>query len=450
MAQDTDVTRQDFEQAALDCAEAARALRRDGKRFSDLSDSDGLQYIDLVMEGGGTLGIALLGYIHVLEQAGLRFIGIGGTSAGAISAIALAAAGRPPEQRGARLMDVLANIPMASFVDGKSDDDSDARDAIDAWIEGRSLFAKAWTAAQVVDNLREIQGLNRGVRFLEWMQRTLGELSGGKSMTVASLRERMTDAPELWVHEAALPEDFAHLPVKPFETLPDGRRCYRVNPQRNALCVVAADIATESRIELPRMARLFWPEPDEVDVALFARASMSIPFFFAPLRVPSLPVDAARPLWQDEMDDWSEHCFEGDFLPKEHCFVDGGVLSNFPIRAFHAVNRVPLRPTFGVKLQWDEHCHKVRDVVDIGRYTFNSARHGLDDDFVRTNPDYCRLVQYIDTGTIGWLDFAMPKATKLKLFRLGAQAAVAFLRGFDWEAYKQVRRHLIAAASQPA
>ena len=33
-----------------------------GKRFSDLVDQDGHQYVDLVMEGGGMLGIALAGY----------------------------------------------------------------------------------------------------------------------------------------------------------------------------------------------------------------------------------------------------------------------------------------------------------------------------------------------------------------------------------------------------
>jgi len=442
-----DVTRREFEEAASACTDAARALHGQGKRFSDLSDADGLQYIDLVMEGGGTLGIALLGYIHVLEQTGLRFIGIGGTSAGAISAIALAAAGRPSEARGDRLIDVLANIPMASFVDGKDDGDTDARDAVDAWIKGQDVMHKVWKGAQVLDNLREITGLNRGVRFLEWMQRTLAALNGGRPMSVAALRERMTDAPPLLVHPAARAADFAGLLVQPFETQPDGQRIYHVNPERDALCVVTADISTESRIELPRMAQLYWPDPQAVDVALFARASMSIPFFFAPMRVPSLPVDAARPLWQDAMQDWPAHCFEGDFLPKEHCFVDGGVLSNFPIRAFHTTSRVPLRPTFGVKLQWDEHCHQVRDVVDVGRYTFNSARHGLDDDFLRSNPDYSRLVAYIDTGTISWLDFAMPRQTKLQLFTLGAKAALAFLQGFDWEAYKDVRRHLLAAAN---
>lgn len=49
-----------------------------GRAISDLVDDNNLQYVDLVMEGGGVLGIALTGYTYALEQAGIRFLGIGG------------------------------------------------------------------------------------------------------------------------------------------------------------------------------------------------------------------------------------------------------------------------------------------------------------------------------------------------------------------------------------
>ena len=61
------------------------------KEFSDTIDENGHQYVDLVMEGGGVLGLALVGYIYILEQAGIRFIGIAGTSAGSIAALLLSA-----------------------------------------------------------------------------------------------------------------------------------------------------------------------------------------------------------------------------------------------------------------------------------------------------------------------------------------------------------------------
>jgi NTE family protein len=66
-----------------------------GKEYSDIIDAGDHQYVDLVMEGGGVLGIALTGYTYVLEQAGIRFLGVGGTSAGSINALMIAALGPP-------------------------------------------------------------------------------------------------------------------------------------------------------------------------------------------------------------------------------------------------------------------------------------------------------------------------------------------------------------------
>lgn len=38
------------------------------KKFSDIIDNNNCQYVDLVQEGGGVLGIALVGYVYVLEK----------------------------------------------------------------------------------------------------------------------------------------------------------------------------------------------------------------------------------------------------------------------------------------------------------------------------------------------------------------------------------------------
>src|SRR5215470_16406070 len=59
-----------------------------GKRqfiVSDVLDSEGHQYVNLVQKGGGVLGVALVGYTYVLEQMGIRFLRLAGTSAGAIN-----------------------------------------------------------------------------------------------------------------------------------------------------------------------------------------------------------------------------------------------------------------------------------------------------------------------------------------------------------------------------
>jgi Predicted esterase of the alpha-beta hydrolase superfamily len=55
------------------------------------------------------LGIALVGYTWALEQAGIRFLGIGGTSAGSINALLVAALGSPAEAKSPKLLSQLAN-----------------------------------------------------------------------------------------------------------------------------------------------------------------------------------------------------------------------------------------------------------------------------------------------------------------------------------------------------
>jgi hypothetical protein len=72
---------------------------KDSVVISDVvSDNGKLQWVDLVLAGGGMLGIALVGFVCTLEHAGIRFRSIGGTSAGAINAMAIAACREDPSK----------------------------------------------------------------------------------------------------------------------------------------------------------------------------------------------------------------------------------------------------------------------------------------------------------------------------------------------------------------
>ncbi len=86
--------------------------------FSDLLDSNGNQYIELVQEGGGVLGVALIGYTYVLEQMGIRFFSLAGTSAGSINAMLLAGLGDVSKPKSEKVIAVLVNKNLYDFVDG--------------------------------------------------------------------------------------------------------------------------------------------------------------------------------------------------------------------------------------------------------------------------------------------------------------------------------------------
>jgi NTE family protein len=380
----------------------------EGKHFSDVIDSQGNQYVDLVMEGGGVLGVALVGYTFVLEEMGLRFLRVGGTSAGSINALLVAGLGTPQERKSEKIVRELANVDFWSFVDGGRA----ARAFVQTLVRHPSLLGLGFRTLWVLRTIFNRLGLNPGEAFYDWLS---GLLSGDGVSTTRDLRERMAQLP-------------AGLMTRQGEEL----GLERVDPH---LRVVAADISTQTKVELPLMAPLYWEDWEKVSPARYVRASMSIPGFFYPLRVPNVPQGPeARQRWADLAS------YEGD-PPPTATFVDGGIMSNFPIDLFHVPEKVPASPTFGAKLGPDERrSAEIDSPQRLGGAVFSSASHTLDYDFIKRNPDYRKLVAYIDTGKHGWLDFDMKEEDKVDLFVRGARKAAEFLTTFNWEGYKDVRR----------
>ncbi|TXK23526.1 hypothetical protein FVR03_22525 [Pontibacter qinzhouensis] len=379
------------------------------KKFSDVVDEEGNQYVDLVMEGGGMLGIALVGYVYTLEQFGIRFLQLGGTSAGSINALLMAAAGPKNKPSSEWLLEIMAEKDFYDFVDG----DSDAKDFIKAVTSKSRALKLAWKGAQVIDNIREDFGLNPGSNFHNWMS----ELLKKKNVdTLAKLKELRKQGNDML-------------------RLRDGTPYAAADAGRFAL--VAADITTQTKVNFPEMSDLYWANPDQVNPADFVRSSMSIPFFFHPYRLRNLPFG------EKQLEKWRKVGYSGN-VPDEVFFLDGGINSNFPIDLFHNHNKVPNAPTFGVKLGVDRHHPRIiRKVPDLLGAIFDSARQTHDFDFISRNPDYKHLVHCLDTASFNWLDFNMPDAEKRRLFEVGVRGAATFLTRFNWEKYKQLRQELV-------
>ena len=392
--------------------ELAGKLRLLGRRrhFSDIVDREGHQYVDLVMEGGGVHGIGLVGYTYALEQAGIRFLRVGGTSAGSINAILLAGLGTPQEPKSEKILKALAELNLEDLMDG----DMWARGLINAALAGAGTIVLILWGLTVIHEITARLGLNRGEFFLRWLT---GILEQGGIRSTADLKARMN-------------------------TLPKGlklRKGKRLSLKEADpyLALVAADVSTESKVDFPRMAELYWENPAKVNPALFVRASMSIPFFFRPLRVENVPrTPGARKAWE-KLAGYSPE-------PPPSCvFVDGGIMSNFPIALFHEPDTVPIAPTFGVKLgSGSREEHAIATPGSLAGAVFNSARHTLDYDFLTHHPDYKKLVAFVNTGAHNWLNFRLTDDAKLDLFRSGMEAAVGFLGSFKWKAYKGIRRRL--------
>jgi NTE family protein len=181
------------------------------------------KYVDLVFEGGGVKGIALVGAYSVLEERGYQPQNMAGASAGAIVAALLAAG-----YTAAELREIIGELDYDRFKD-------------EAW-EDRVPVAGA--SLSVLKDL----GVYEGEAFSEWM-RSLLEAKGVRTFGDLVRRE-------------------------------DVELKYRYKAQ-----MIASDVTERRLLVLPRDApKLGIEDPDDISVALAVRMSMSIPIFFEPVR----------------------------------------------------------------------------------------------------------------------------------------------------------------------
>ena len=233
--------------------EVQKYMSKHNPQFSDItfvnSDNQTLQFVDLVQEGGGTLGIALVGYVYVLEKAGIRFVSMAGTSAGSINTILLASMGKPEEMKSDKVLDVLANKELSDFIDcGIWSFDIEK---IALWLFTRKFWGfkrigEVLTIPIVVIKNLSFGGLCAGRHFEEWLKDILDR---NNIYTFGQLKERMNDFP------------------------PEIRN--RVTAD---IAIIAADTTTSTKAVFPKMNDLYYDNGNEISPSESVRMSMSIPF----------------------------------------------------------------------------------------------------------------------------------------------------------------------------
>lgn len=379
-----------------------------------------LQFVDLVQEGGGILGIALVGYTYVLEEMGIRFASLAGTSAGSINTILLAALGKPHERKSDKILRILANKDFSEFMDGGWD----VRQLVGALSSSNRVRTWMGGIVAAVGNLDEVlfrDGLNPGNAFYQWIE---GVLSGASMDTTEKLLANMNDFPE------------------------------RIRPQFEdeelaQLAIIAADLTTETKVQFPKMSELYFAQPTAVHPAQFVRASMSIPLFFSPVKLDLSALPRTNTGYSDR---WSAPELGAGYfgpIPEEVLLVDGGIMSNFPIDVFHDWGGIPKRPTFGVRLGLERtDFNRIDSMLDIINACFEGARNIRDAETIQSSDDFKEIIGFIDVGEHNWLNFSIDDAAKLDLFKRGALAASNFLKQFDWKKYKSIRRNQLLSTGQ--
>jgi NTE family protein len=313
--------------------------------------------IDLVLEGGGVKGLGLVGAIAVLEEHGFSFAHVAGTSAGAIVG-ALVAAGIPATE----VHEMLCHVDWTRFRDG-------------GWLDHLGVPGKAISALAS-------QGMYSGEYFTTWLGGLLAEHG---VVHFADLRTNEADS-----------------------TLPP-HHWYR-------LVVMTSDVSQGELRRLPWDYPRYGLEPDQVRVVDAVRASMAIPFFYAPVKV------------QDRT------------TGTESWLVDGGLLSNFPVDVFDRSDGKPPRwPTVGIKLSAQPGARQgVRNVI-VGSASLTRAMlqtmMGSHDQLVLDDPAVLARTIAVDTMKVRATDFDIDGATQDQLYVNGRKAATDFLAsmaGKEW------------------
>ncbi len=408
-----DFIKQDAVQKAVKIALEKKAKNT---RYSDIEDGQGNQYVDLVQEGGGVLGIALVGYTYVLENAGIRFFNLAGTSAGAINTVMIAGLGKIGEPVSEKILKVLSEKYLFEMVDGDKRVKTLIKKAVSG--EGGLKWFLAWNGLKIWKILKTKLGLNPGDDFVNWITKVL-KTNGIE--TVKQLVDRR-------------------------KILPDGLKALDGSDVSNLeakLAIIASDITTNTKAEFPKMAGLYYKNPDENNPALMVRTSMSVPFFFEPFMAKDLPNAGTK---DNAM--WKKMASYSGEVPKYARFVDGGLLSNFPINVFHRKDGgVPRMPTFGVRLSTYRDSYNNTDgIFGMTGAMISTMRQIFDYDFLIKNPDYNQLIGKINAdASFNWLNFDMTPEKQRELFALGATKAAEFLNTFNWGKYKVTRENLAKA-----
>jgi NTE family protein len=316
---------------------------------------------DLVLEGGGVKGIGLVGAVLTLHNAGYQFPRIAGTSAGAITAAivaALQAAGKPLTN----LKDYVDSVDYPKFQE-------------ESWLRRR--FGRVGDAEQLMLHM----GLHSGDYLVEWLSGILEQIG---ITTFAQLK--MDDA------GSSLPAAL-----------------------RYSLIVHVADITRGKVVRLPWDYGNYGLEPDRQRIVDAVRASMSIPFFFDPVRIKA---NAAT--------------YEGVSYPAGTVtWVDGGLLSNFPVEVFDRSDGQPSRwSTIGIKLS-------ARDTtMPPGRASDDTFHEALDclqtllnnaNRYYLTRDKVARTM-FIESTGISATDFDITPQQRATLFDNGQKAAQWWLQ----------------------
>ena len=474
-----------------DLLQKLQSVKEQNKIFSDVYtiDADGntLQFVELVQEGGGTLGISLVGFCFVLEYCGIRFLKLAGTSAGAINTLFMAALGKNKECCSTpELFQIVRNMDMFSFVDGHWIAKRAIRSLIskDGWLKSTifafvvlvlflmifypliSIFGEIGNGVYLLGlavflifvgiNVylylrfkKAKYGVNSGKEFLKFLVKNLEKKNISTKLELDRIAKFSINEDgsvegnsnyKFYGRSEHVAENQNIIQVLNQEYHTNRQYNFTLKNLQADYTFITVDISSERKIELPAQAGLYWSNPNfDVNPAVFVRSSMAIPLFFEPV-IQQIDRSDVKII-----ENWAKIFVNQHDIPNQGIFVDGGSISNFPINIFHNEKIIiPRLPVFGIRIN-DVKPNPDTEIKTLGNYAgriLNTMKSNYDKDFLTKNNFYEKYsIADIDTylTKANWLDFNMSEENKKALFLKGVESAIDFLERFNWLDYKTNR-----------
>lgn len=262
-----------------------------------------------------------------------------------------------------------------------------------------SLVAALQAAGEPLSRLAEVM---RSIDYRKFLDRSLigrvPVIGGGLSLLVSD-----------GVYQGAYLERLiggllGDLGVRTFGDLRTGEK-----PEQFAwsLVVTTSDLSRRRLVRIPWDLPDYGVEPDDFPVARAVHASAAIPYVFQPVRV-------AGATW-----------------------VDGGLLSDFPVQLFDELDGRPRWPTFGIRLSARPGIpptHPVHGPVSLGIAAIETLMSNQDNAYI-DDPCTVRRTIFVPADEVSPIDFNLSAQQRDALYRRGLRAGRQFLTTWNYADY---------------
>jgi len=174
-----------------------------------------------------------------------------------------------------------------------------------------------------------------------------------------------------------------------------------------ALVVTASDLSRRRLVRIPWDLNSYGIDPDGFPVARAVHASSAIPYVFEPVRV-------GGATW-----------------------VDGGLLSDFPVELFDSPDAEPRWPTFGIRLSARPGIpptHPVHGPVSLGLAAIETLVSNQDNAYI-DDPCTVRRTIFVPAEDVSPIDFDVTADQREALYQRGLQAGRHFLQTWNYADY---------------